>query len=1027
MYQAGQAIFMMLSVLSNTEIKRTYYFPAGTDLRIGRSAKPFPNTDGKTIIKGISLENKKEGNIGTINSGSPFYPIVYGWLNSTGGFETTKTYSISSLTRVGSVATAILTEDHKVIAGFTIVILGADQAEYNGYQFITGTPASNSITYNVTGTPVTPATGTIVAITANFSEIDPDHYQDGTDTLATVPDGKYTVQWVYSYRLAAVAVYSTLVYDSMHFAIEGYKNQALLPIGVEALKGAIKFGYLIVKKGTTDLSNPDDALFIDAEVPVGVATVNNINRGVISDFNTTDEGDLNIAWIAAKIYYQLEYQPLDIEGSAGSIGVANNAINYLQYINGTTLTINTTKPEDPEVLVSTICAQSGDIVSILSESTLTERLIGLLDGTSDMLPVIVLGTGSLLVEEDTDVTYGLDLKMSAGTLIFNGHIKKSVSQSFSRIDNLRRYYADSGVSGGWGYLDAPTIDTIQFDNGIDLEAIPANKWVKGVIGCMQNKMFFRYPDAWYDNTAAAIAAPLPLTPPGLIRCPSLMAIVYQQGATTLPIPGEQWIDLREFVGTAIGAGGITSFFELTDTPSGVTANNTIYKTNLTTSSVAESTTQLIEADTNKFEFIRGTADLEVTNQGLRFPQSSIIKLLGGGPPGIPFAKVDITSTFSSTYFGQLALANETASLTRNTAFGNFASYSLTIGSACTSLGYQAGYSIVDGTQCTCVGENSDIYDGAPNDVIQQTALGHGAICWGDYSCQLNSSSLSPTKIGVLRFRTQRICRESWIDTNDYFSYIDATGNIIKGDQQLLTTSDVTFNEGLFNGRCESQAFRAANNLTFPSGEGLEMQYSDTLHQGFIGSYNRSTSSFQRTNFFGSNFGFRINSFNTDAMTLTAAGLGIGITPTEVLHLNKSATQNYKLMFSEANINQFSLYYYGGSAPNKFHIRNEAGTPANLMTFLQDGKVGVGIDPPTALFHIGGNTRIDGNLGVGIAVPTQRIEVNGNILAHSVFWGERSAPTLDLNQGMVWQDAVSGDLKWSANHGGQTKTYTLQTF
>ncbi len=70
--------------------------------------------------------------------------------------------SISSLTRSGSTATCTCATNHGLHSGDTVTISGADQAEYNGT--FTATPTSGiAFTYTVSGSPVTPATGTLVA------------------------------------------------------------------------------------------------------------------------------------------------------------------------------------------------------------------------------------------------------------------------------------------------------------------------------------------------------------------------------------------------------------------------------------------------------------------------------------------------------------------------------------------------------------------------------------------------------------------------------------------------------------------------------------------------------------------------------------------------------------------------------------------------------------------------------------------------------------------------------------------------
>jgi len=67
----------------------------------------------------------------------------------------------TSITRSGSVATATCTA-HGLVNGKKVLIKGATQQEYNGVFTITYIDA-NSFSYTVSGSPATPATGTIVA------------------------------------------------------------------------------------------------------------------------------------------------------------------------------------------------------------------------------------------------------------------------------------------------------------------------------------------------------------------------------------------------------------------------------------------------------------------------------------------------------------------------------------------------------------------------------------------------------------------------------------------------------------------------------------------------------------------------------------------------------------------------------------------------------------------------------------------------------------------------------------------------
>ena len=71
--------------------------------------------------------------------------------------------SITSLTSVGGVATAVTLDNHDLTEGFqdTVTIIGADQSEYNGTLKLLTVPNRKTFTYSVSGTPTTPATGSI--------------------------------------------------------------------------------------------------------------------------------------------------------------------------------------------------------------------------------------------------------------------------------------------------------------------------------------------------------------------------------------------------------------------------------------------------------------------------------------------------------------------------------------------------------------------------------------------------------------------------------------------------------------------------------------------------------------------------------------------------------------------------------------------------------------------------------------------------------------------------------------------------
>jgi hypothetical protein len=64
---------------------------------------------------------------------------------------------VASLTRSGTVATAVCSGNHGLSVGALVNIVGASISAYNGTFTITGVPASNSLQYTVSGSPATPA------------------------------------------------------------------------------------------------------------------------------------------------------------------------------------------------------------------------------------------------------------------------------------------------------------------------------------------------------------------------------------------------------------------------------------------------------------------------------------------------------------------------------------------------------------------------------------------------------------------------------------------------------------------------------------------------------------------------------------------------------------------------------------------------------------------------------------------------------------------------------------------------------
>jgi hypothetical protein len=101
------------------------------------------------------------GILGTVGSSrARAVMVANGVETASAWFGTPGLISVSSITRSGSTASVTTAVNHGRSNGDWVFIQGANQAEYNGLFQITVTGAA-TFDYTVTGTPATPATGTI--------------------------------------------------------------------------------------------------------------------------------------------------------------------------------------------------------------------------------------------------------------------------------------------------------------------------------------------------------------------------------------------------------------------------------------------------------------------------------------------------------------------------------------------------------------------------------------------------------------------------------------------------------------------------------------------------------------------------------------------------------------------------------------------------------------------------------------------------------------------------------------------------
>lgn len=92
-----------------------------------------------------------------------------------------QTINVLSITRSGSTATLKTVDDHNLVTGFvTDSIQGAGQTEYNVSVTTITVTDNRTLTYTVSGTPVSPATGTIT-LTFTGASVNVDASEEGAD------------------------------------------------------------------------------------------------------------------------------------------------------------------------------------------------------------------------------------------------------------------------------------------------------------------------------------------------------------------------------------------------------------------------------------------------------------------------------------------------------------------------------------------------------------------------------------------------------------------------------------------------------------------------------------------------------------------------------------------------------------------------------------------------------------------------------------------------------------------------------
>jgi hypothetical protein len=155
------------------------------------------------------------------------------------------------------------------------------------------------------------------------SEIDPNHWDNGSGILQNVPVDKFTIQLIsfYAPYIANDVQYGQVVYDTLAEAETAIKNS----VEINPYNSFDVFrAWLLIKQGTTDLSNTSNAKFIPAG-KLGMMDVSS-GGGAGGEVNTASNiGLVGVGMFNAKVGVDLQFKNLNAASS--KITVTNNPTN----------------------------------------------------------------------------------------------------------------------------------------------------------------------------------------------------------------------------------------------------------------------------------------------------------------------------------------------------------------------------------------------------------------------------------------------------------------------------------------------------------------------------------------------------------------------------------------------------------------------------------------------------------------------------------------------------------------------------
>jgi hypothetical protein len=250
---------------------------------------------------------------------------------------------------------------------------------------------------------------------SNVTNIDPNHWDDGTGTLATVLSGKFTIQLISFYAPTIIndIQYGQVQYDSLALAISSLR----VPVMINPYNSYDTFrAWLIVQQGCIDLTNASKAAFISAGKLGMVDAGSGSIGGSGGEVNTASNiGTTGIGFFKQKVGVDLQFK--NIEASSSKISIIEDVPHFMVSIDAVEANIvhqnlsghGTNSHSDIDTALSRLANTSGintndetstTIKSKLGISTLSGSNTG--DETATTIGALINGATAKLPPIDAD-------------------------------------------------------------------------------------------------------------------------------------------------------------------------------------------------------------------------------------------------------------------------------------------------------------------------------------------------------------------------------------------------------------------------------------------------------------------------------------------------------------------------------------------------------------------------------------------------------------------------------------------------